>query len=649
MAAEEKSEAGPPKTYKCRYCGKQGGAEGSHWDYDCPDLKTVRTQFSDLGGVLLPAEQRDLIVKYCLSNSNTPEKAVEWLKASLGVTKEVIARVKKEVIARDDVPSTAAELTCAVCARCHGLSAEAVARACRKLADEGYQQLEALQEAKDGRNEWVDFAARVRVPDIVIERLAQIFGPSLPSARDIMTLQDRLDAELRGWFGDYDNIASVIKIEEEKGERGWYQSGKMFLIHDTTVSSAERVCQEGHLKAQQANDTAYDGHLAYGEAPAVVFFQASDFGENKSIYPRQTRDGKRRFLVPPQQLAIHTNSFLMYFVKISESRRSTSDESTLLQLHVLFLPATHAKRAFCDKHFLMVNKQTFQPFHYDLTKRQWRGFTGKKGTGHVDGRGVMVNVCVAQDVPINLPVQLFHRGYHYSDPAPLAADVGGIIAPPIQEGIYIPSICMFWLQGNCTNSECKRAHVSWYAFQTQNQDAPLLEEIWSETIANPASAEDELLEEGAAAPGPAAVEATPEMTQGAWSAGPPGQGVATNVPASRPAVELGAVGTTVTKRQAPRLPEPWSIPGLWSIHEGTVKKILKFGAIVSIDNYDDGLVHISKLRDDDKRIADIADVVSIGVRVRVVVTDIKDGQKVELSMKQVDLTRAQLKTNQRWN
>ena len=75
---------------------------------------------------------------------------------------------------------------------------------------------------------------------------------------------------------------------------------------------------------------------------------------------------------------------------------------------------------------------------------------------------------------------------------------------------------------------------------------------------------------------------------------------------------------------------------------------------MSIDNYDDGLVHISKLRDDDKRIADIAGVVSIGDPVRVVVTEIKDGKKatdgkqVELSMKQVDLTRAELKTNQRW-
>ena len=440
-----------------------------------PDLATLRAHFSDLeadlGGETLPPEQRDLIINYCLSNSNTLKTAKASLKASLGVTKEVIAR--------DDVPSTAAELTCAVCVRCHDLSAEAVARACIKLAIEGYQQLEALQEAKENRNEWIDFAARVRVPDIVIDRLATIFGPPLPSTKEIMTKQDRLNAELRGWFGDYDNskwtlsgLPEGASQQELKGFRKnkeyEYQSLKTFLIHDTTVSHAERVCQEGHLKAYQANDTAYDGDLHQGEAPAVVFFQASDFGENKSIYPRQTRDGKRRFLVPPQQLAIHTNAFLMYFVKISESRRADNDDSTLLQLHVLFLPATHAKRAFCDKHFLMVNKQTFQPFHYDLTERQWKGFTGKKGTGHVDGRGVMVNVCVAQDVPINLPVQLFQRGPYYSDPAPLAADVGGIIAPPSLKEL----ICKFWLQGQCSKQEkdCKGAHVSWHAFQAQAQD-----------------------------------------------------------------------------------------------------------------------------------------------------------------------------------
>merc|ERR1719213_1525986 len=132
-----------------------------------------------------------------------------------------------------------------------------------------------------------------------------------------MDRQDRLAAELRGWYGvDYDNYYSVNDID---------QVPKEFLIHDTTFSNSVRVCEEGSLKSKQANDTAYDGHLAWGEAPAVVSFQASDCGENRSMYPRGFTGQKGRFLVPPQQLGIHTDAFHMYFVQITESRRAKAE------------------------------------------------------------------------------------------------------------------------------------------------------------------------------------------------------------------------------------------------------------------------------------------------------------------------------------
>ena len=232
--------------------------------------------------------------------------------------------------------------------------------------------------------------------------------------------------------------------------------------------------------AKQANDTAYDGHLAWGEAPAVVFFQASDCGENRSMYPRGFTGQKGRFLVPPQQLGIHTDAFHMYFVQITESRRAKAEgDATMLQLHVLFLPAKHEKRAFCDEHFLMVNKHTFQPFHYDPKERQWMGFAYRKGFENARGmaRGVMVNVCVAQDVPINLPVKLFEGR---SWPRPLAAVVGGFIT--ISNEAQKLALCKNEInQGRCPNEEsCTFGHNSlWYAFSPDGDGEDRLKKIWS--------------------------------------------------------------------------------------------------------------------------------------------------------------------------
>jgi len=62
---------------------------------------------------------------------------------------------------------------------------------------------------------------------------------------------------------------------------------------------------------------------------------------------------------------------------------------------------------------------------------------------------------------------------------------------------------------------------------------------------------------------------------------------------------------------------------------------------VRIDNYADGLVHISQLRDE--RVETVADAVREGEYVWVVVTDIKEGNKVSLSMRLVDQDTGELK------
>ncbi|MDO9514629.1 MAG: polyribonucleotide nucleotidyltransferase [Syntrophales bacterium] len=72
-------------------------------------------------------------------------------------------------------------------------------------------------------------------------------------------------------------------------------------------------------------------------------------------------------------------------------------------------------------------------------------------------------------------------------------------------------------------------------------------------------------------------------------------------------------------------------PEIGRIYEGTVKKILDFGAFVEILPGTDGLVHISQL--DNKRVEKVTDVLSEGDTVRVKVIDIDRGGKIRLSMK----------------
>lgn len=70
------------------------------------------------------------------------------------------------------------------------------------------------------------------------------------------------------------------------------------------------------------------------------------------------------------------------------------------------------------------------------------------------------------------------------------------------------------------------------------------------------------------------------------------------------------------------------------IYEGTVRKIMEFGAFVEILPKTDGLVHISQLAD--HRVNQVSDVVKEGQRVRVKCIGFDDRGKIKLSMKEVD-------------
>ena len=73
-------------------------------------------------------------------------------------------------------------------------------------------------------------------------------------------------------------------------------------------------------------------------------------------------------------------------------------------------------------------------------------------------------------------------------------------------------------------------------------------------------------------------------------------------------------------------------PEVGKIYDGEVIKLMDFGAVVSIMNgSNEGMVHISEIQE--KKVKKIEDVLAIGDKVRVMVTEIKDG-KTRLSIKQ---------------
>ncbi|MEX2498129.1 MAG: polyribonucleotide nucleotidyltransferase [Wenzhouxiangellaceae bacterium] len=70
------------------------------------------------------------------------------------------------------------------------------------------------------------------------------------------------------------------------------------------------------------------------------------------------------------------------------------------------------------------------------------------------------------------------------------------------------------------------------------------------------------------------------------------------------------------------------------IYEGTVQKIMNFGAFVQILPGKDGLVHISQISDE--RVENVTDALSEGQKVRVQVLEVDKQGRIRLSMKSVD-------------
>ena len=72
------------------------------------------------------------------------------------------------------------------------------------------------------------------------------------------------------------------------------------------------------------------------------------------------------------------------------------------------------------------------------------------------------------------------------------------------------------------------------------------------------------------------------------------------------------------------------------IIDGTVVRIMNFGAFVQLSPNKDGMVHISKLADG--RVNRVEDVVQIGDKVRVKVLEIDKMGRINLTMRPMDLS-----------
>jgi polyribonucleotide nucleotidyltransferase len=99
-------------------------------------------------------------------------------------------------------------------------------------------------------------------------------------------------------------------------------------------------------------------------------------------------------------------------------------------------------------------------------------------------------------------------------------------------------------------------------------------------------------------------------------------------------VKVAAVDTAAADAAIKRIKDIVAEPEVGAIYEGTVVKIMDFGAFVNYMGNRDGLVHISQLANE--RVNKVTDVLNVGDKIKVKLIGIDDRGKVKLSLKVVD-------------
>jgi len=99
-------------------------------------------------------------------------------------------------------------------------------------------------------------------------------------------------------------------------------------------------------------------------------------------------------------------------------------------------------------------------------------------------------------------------------------------------------------------------------------------------------------------------------------------------------VKVAAVDSTASDAAIKRIKDIVAEPEIGAIYDGTVVKIMDFGAFVNYMGQRDGLVHISQLANE--RVGKVTDVLNVGDKIKVKLIGIDDRGKVKLSLKAVD-------------
>lgn len=99
-------------------------------------------------------------------------------------------------------------------------------------------------------------------------------------------------------------------------------------------------------------------------------------------------------------------------------------------------------------------------------------------------------------------------------------------------------------------------------------------------------------------------------------------------------MKVAAVDSTASDAAIKRIKDIVAEPEIGAIYDGTVVKIMDFGAFVNYMGQRDGLVHISQLANE--RVGKVTDVLNVGDKIKVKLIGIDDRGKVKLSLKAVD-------------
>jgi polyribonucleotide nucleotidyltransferase len=104
-------------------------------------------------------------------------------------------------------------------------------------------------------------------------------------------------------------------------------------------------------------------------------------------------------------------------------------------------------------------------------------------------------------------------------------------------------------------------------------------------------------------------------------------------------ITIAATDAEAARRAQKRIEDLTAEVEIGQVYEGTVLKLLEFGAIVQILPGRDGLLHISQIANE--RVEKVADYVKEGQQVRVKVIEADDKGRLRLSMKAAAAEAAQ--------